>query len=196
MKLIKSKQFLISVILLMFLQTAFSQNSSESVNKKMSHNEIINMDIEQLSKGTFQKHFLIEINKERTTRGISPLSLDKDLCKVAQTHANYMSKDRYGHLDDQMRGGAQRIKLSPYNIKNNIKIAGENIAFGPKTIKQLIHGWMHSSGHRKNILRESFKDMGIAYKKGQWTSSYVNPHTGKHRVRTGLHFVQNFAAKR
>jgi uncharacterized protein YkwD len=37
---------------------------------------------------------------------------------------------------------------------------GENVAYGPTTAAGVVDLWMHSSGHRANILRPQFSMMG------------------------------------
>jgi uncharacterized protein YkwD len=44
----------------------------------------------------------------------------------------------------------------------NVHAAGENIAFGYETPRQLVSGWMHSPGHRANILNRHFHRIGIS----------------------------------
>ncbi len=41
--------------------------------------------------------------------------------------------------------------------------AGENIAAGYQTPAQVVDGWMHSEGHRANILNPNFKKLGVGY---------------------------------
>ena len=46
---------------------------------------------------------------------------------------------------------------------------GENIAWGSgalATPRAIVNGWMHSPGHRANILRASFRDIGIGIRLG------------------------------
>jgi uncharacterized protein YkwD len=44
----------------------------------------------------------------------------------------------------------------------NVHAAGENIAVGYETPRQLVSGWMHSPGHRANILSRHFHRIGIS----------------------------------
>ena len=41
--------------------------------------------------------------------------------------------------------------------------SGENIAYGQSTPQQVVQAWMNSSGHRANILNESFTTIGVGY---------------------------------
>lgn len=47
--------------------------------------------------------------------------------------------------------------------------AGENIAYGTGsfgTVRSIMNAWLHSSGHRANILRGSFEDFGVGLRIG------------------------------
>ncbi len=40
--------------------------------------------------------------------------------------------------------------------------AGENIAYGYETPAELVRAWMHSAGHRANILSRQFHRIGVS----------------------------------
>lgn len=40
---------------------------------------------------------------------------------------------------------------------------GENIGGGYQTPEEVVDGWMHSEGHRKNILHPDFTELGVGY---------------------------------
>jgi uncharacterized protein YkwD len=40
---------------------------------------------------------------------------------------------------------------------------GENVALGQSSAEQVLHSWMHSRGHRTNILKPDFTEMGAGY---------------------------------
>jgi uncharacterized protein YkwD len=41
--------------------------------------------------------------------------------------------------------------------------AGENIARGQRSPKEVVTAWMNSAGHRANILNASFTQIGVGY---------------------------------
>lgn len=52
---------------------------------------------------------------------------------------------------------------------------GENIAWGTGsygTPRETMDGWLHSSGHRENILRAGYRELGIGYLAGQAFQGY------------------------
>ena len=40
---------------------------------------------------------------------------------------------------------------------------GENVALGQSSAEKALDGWMHSRGHRANILTPDFTEMGAGY---------------------------------
>ena len=47
--------------------------------------------------------------------------------------------------------------------------AGENIAWGSGplgTVRSIVRGWLHSDGHRANLLDPRFRDHGVALRRG------------------------------
>jgi uncharacterized protein YkwD len=52
---------------------------------------------------------------------------------------------------------------------------GENIAWGTGTYgtpREAMNGWLHSSGHRENILRAGYRELGIGYLADQTFQGY------------------------
>jgi uncharacterized protein YkwD len=49
--------------------------------------------------------------------------------------------------------------------------AGENLALGSGSygsVRSIMSGWLHSDGHRNNMLSGSWRDIGIAVRKGSY----------------------------
>jgi uncharacterized protein YkwD len=109
-----------------------------------------------------------------------PVTLSVTLASVAQGHAVDMAEHAYfEHEDLTGRSPAQRVRESGYREK----LVGENIAYGPSSIDEVVQGWLDSPGHCENIMDPRFAEMGIAYAPGQLT-------------RRGLYWVQLLAAPR
>ena len=88
-------------------------------------------------------------NKERNARRLSPLTTDVSLNAAAQQHAEWMAK--HNKLEHQ----------SLHKFMKDWNIAGENIAKGQKTEEEVMYSWMHSSGHRANILNKNYTHVGF-----------------------------------
>jgi uncharacterized protein YkwD len=120
------------------------------------------------------EEFLLDAaNRERAAAGLQPLKWDGALAEAARRHAEVMARqDLLSHqcLDEpplDQRAAQAGAKFSTI---------AENIAVGPNTAK--IHdGWMHSPGHRHNILNGEVTAVGIATT----------------RTNGGLYAVQDFS---
>jgi uncharacterized protein YkwD len=117
---------------------------------------------------------------QRSFAPTSPVTLSTTLASVAFGHASDMAEhDYFEHQDLTGRSPAQRVRDSGYEEK----LVGENIAYGPKSIDEVVQGWLDSPDHCENIMDARFAEMGIAYAPGQLS-------------RRGLYWVQLLAAPR
>jgi uncharacterized protein YkwD len=104
-------------------------------------------------------------NEERTARGLPALKENARLREAAVGHSGDMVQRRY--FDHDSPGGSSmvdRILGAGYVRKNQGWSLGENIAWGTgdlATAAQIHKAWMASPGHRANILRRSFREIGI-----------------------------------
>jgi uncharacterized protein YkwD len=114
---------------------------------------------------------------ERLYSPAPPLALSGTLANVAFGHAADMAEhDYFEHRDLNGQSPADRVRAVGYREK----LVGENIAYGPKTVEEVVRGWLDSPGHCENIMDPRFAEMGIAYMAGR---------SGRH----GLYWVQVFA---
>lgn len=100
------------------------------------------------------------INNERTKHGLSQLSIDMNLSIVARAHSTDMHRRNFfNHINPDGLSPFDRIK----NYGISYRYAAENIAAGQTTPEEVVNSWMSSDGHRKNILNENFKKIGVGY---------------------------------
>ena len=62
-----------------------------------------------------------------------------------------------------------RLRRVDYVPRYGAWTVGENIAWGSDsyaTPKEIVRAWMHSPGHRANILDRSFREIGIGVVRG------------------------------
>jgi uncharacterized protein YkwD len=107
------------------------------------------------------------LNAERRGKGLSALRKNTQLKKAARNWANAMVARRFFAHEAGSSTPLSRIKRTGY-VRGNWSI-GENLAWGSgalATPRAIVNGWMHSPGHRANILHGAFKDIGIAIKLG------------------------------
>jgi uncharacterized protein YkwD len=103
-------------------------------------------------------------NAERSARGLPPLRENAKLRRAAQRHSDDMV--RGGYFAHESRSGADmadRILGTGY-ARNRGWSLGENIAWGTgslATAAEIQRAWMESPGHKANILRRQFREIGI-----------------------------------
>lgn len=95
----------------------------------------------------------LRVNKVRANHGLPELKFNSCLTtEVAQPWAARMAETG----DFEHRKNSQVRDACPKN-----GWVGENIAYGYPTAKSVMRAWMHSSGHRANILRPQFRRIGL-----------------------------------
>lgn len=90
------------------------------------------------------------VNKERALKGAAPLSMDGDLLNAAMLR----SGEQALFFSHTRPDGSDCFSVSD-------KMYGENIAAGQSTPAAVMDSWMHSAGHRANILEASYTSIGI-----------------------------------
>lgn len=98
------------------------------------------------------------VNRERTSRGLSVLTLDPRLVPVARAHCEEMFRLKYfGHISPVTGSPFDRLKSA--GITNYIR-AGENLAYA-QSVTIAHQGLMNSEAHRENILRPEYTKLGV-----------------------------------
>ncbi|WP_297407857.1 CAP domain-containing protein [uncultured Cetobacterium sp.] len=113
------------------------------------------------------------VNKERVTRGLTPLKLNKVLNQLANIKSNDMYKNNYFSHNSLVYGSPFDL-MKQYNVK--YMTAAENIAKGQDTPDYVMKMWMKSKGHKKNILNPRFKEMGVSrdnFNNNIWTQMFI-----------------------
>lgn len=70
----------------------------------------------------------------------------------------------FDHTDQLGRGVGERVEL--FDRGDRYRFVGENIAAGYSSTPQACNGWMHSSGHRANILGQDYSAIGAGFARG------------------------------
>jgi uncharacterized protein YkwD len=107
-------------------------------------------------KTAYENEVITLVNEERAKYGLSPLSKDDGASKVARVRAKEIVKS-FSHT----RPDGTSCFTAAKELGVTYRSAGENIAFGYSSPKQVVKGWMNSEGHRKNILSSSFSKIGV-----------------------------------
>jgi uncharacterized protein YkwD len=127
------------------------------------------------------------LNQQRENRGLGSLTESSALKRAADRYASDMVARRF--FDHVSPGGGtfmDRIKAAGW-VASGSWTAGENIAWGSGSLgtpASIVDGWMHSAGHRANILNGAFTQIGIGIAEGapqagvEDAGTYVNEFTG------------------
>ena len=103
-------------------------------------------------------------NRERAARGLPLLKENVKLRRAAQGHSADMVASRFfAHESPSGADMADRILGTGYAQGQGWSL-GENIAWGTGslgTAAEIQRAWMSSPGHRANILRRQFREIGI-----------------------------------
>ena len=115
-------------------------------------------------------------NETRTAYGLDPLCLSPVLTQAARARSEDMlNRDYFSHytpggvtvIDQLRRQGYYGYEPGDYHS------VGENIGLGGDfadhdTPEHRFTGWMHSPGHRENILRREFDEVGVGARSGTY----------------------------
>ena len=98
------------------------------------------------------------INRDRSEARLPELEWNEWLAQAARTHAAEMAhRRRLSHQFEGEPGMRDRIAATPLRFD----ASAENVALG-LTTPEINDDWMHSAGHRANILDPKYNAIGIA----------------------------------
>ena len=104
-------------------------------------------------------------NQVRAQRGLPALRENKRLRKAALGHSRDMVEDRYfEHTTPKGVTMVDRILSARYVRDDEGWTLGENLVWGTGsfgTPRGAVDAWMDSPGHRANLLRRAFREMGV-----------------------------------
>lgn len=113
------------------------------------------------------------VNQERTSRGLSALHWDQRVADAARSHARSMAQGGYfSHVDPTHGDLEQRLaaaKISWHKIAENLFM--EKGFDDPA--QRTAQGWMHSPGHRKNVLDRDLTRAGTGAARAPDGTVYV-----------------------
>lgn len=119
---------------------------------------------------TIERATLCLVNKRRAKAGRARLRSNARLARAASGHSTAMVRHRFfSHTGRDGSSATDRIKATGYLRGARRWATGENIAWGSggrATPRAIVAAWMRSSGHRANILRRSFRHLGVGVVRG------------------------------
>lgn len=95
-------------------------------------------------------------NELRKSKRLAALTMNDELNDIARKHSENMAKGRvgFGHSGFNQRYDKARKKI------NGLNSFAENVAYGPRSGKDVVAMWKGSSVHRKNMLG-NYRYIGI-----------------------------------
>lgn len=107
---------------------------------------------------------ITDTNKERTDKGLIPLTFNELLSNAAESKAEDMFNNQYwAHTSPSGKEPWDFIKSVNYNYK----VAGENLARDFDSTKPMVEAWMNSPTHKANIMNPRYRDIGLAVVNGK-----------------------------
>jgi uncharacterized protein YkwD len=112
--------------------------------------------------GAIERRAFEQTNVVRVRKGLPPLEWDADVCRMARSHSESMSRLNYfSHITPdglRLRDRARAVGILTFTV------LGENIAYNqgyedPGAFA--VERWMASEKHRANILSKEFRAMAI-----------------------------------
>ena len=104
-------------------------------------------------------------NQVRARNGLPLLKGNTKLRRAAEGHSAEMVQKRYfDHTSPAGSTMVDRILAAGYVRANQGWVLGENLEWGTGTLatpRGALDAWMKSPGHRSNILKRSYRQMGI-----------------------------------
>ncbi|WP_460445794.1 CAP domain-containing protein [Angustibacter aerolatus] len=112
-------------------------------------------------------------NHERANAGAPPVQLDARLTRAAQRHSDDMAtRRRMGHDGSDGTQVGDRTSDAGYPAGR----VSENVAVGQTGAAEVVRGWLHSRGHRRNLLDPAVDRIGVAVTVGAgrpyWTQVF------------------------
>ena len=101
------------------------------------------------------------VNGHRHSMGLTPVQMNTLESTVARLHSQNMASGKipFGHSGFNERAAYLNKKMGP------ITLVAENVASGQMSAREVVDGWLHSPGHRRNI-EGNFKLTGIGLARG------------------------------
>jgi uncharacterized protein YkwD len=131
------------------------------------------------------------VNRQRARAGLSRLTVNPKLRLAARWHAADMVTKRYfAHVSLRGSVPSDRIRAAGYMTNVSRWFVGENLVWGAGPFSapaDRVRALMHSPEHRRNMLRPSFREVGV------WVARRTPVHAS---YDTGATYVINFGVAR
>ncbi|MFI8854251.1 CAP domain-containing protein [Streptomyces sp. 891-h] len=104
-----------------------------------------------------ESEVLALVNQERAKAGCRPLKADRRLAELAGEYSEDMARRGFfSHTSPDGKSPWDRAEAAGIS-----DLGGENIARGQANARSVMDSWMHSPGHRANILNCDYRTLGV-----------------------------------
>ena len=135
----------------------------------------VGIQVTGLNEAQMESSITCLINDERASYGLQPVTPNSDLRQAALSHSTEMINQGYfEHTSPSGLTFMDRIESTGYMGGTRSWTVGENLVWGTgplSTPQALVTAWMNSPPHRENLLRPTFREVGVAALAGTPVSS-------------------------
>ena len=111
-------------------------------------------------------------NIEREKEGLNTLEQNNLLMQAATAKLNHMFDEQY--FEHVAPKGGEDVSYWAESVSYEYITVGENLALGNfKNSEDMVIAWMNSPGHRANILKEGYQEIGVAVGYGEFEGDDV-----------------------
>jgi len=115
--------------------------------------------------GALSRDIVCWTNVERMARGLAPVTWSETLARAAWAHSDEMARLGYfDHFSPTSRNRTLMNRVRNAGLRARSLLVGENLAKGNWShdrARRIVEAWMESDGHRENLLRPSFRRIGV-----------------------------------
>jgi uncharacterized protein YkwD len=134
-------------------------------------------EIVQSIDDAYEQAVVEQTNQIRMQSGHAPLKRVQNLDESARYHAadmsvtDYFDHDTYNRVNDKLTEVCNTWNRIEFYYKDWQALA-ENIAAGQRTPEMAMDGWMNSPDHKRNILSDSYWEIGVGFYEGRGEYRY------------------------
>jgi uncharacterized protein YkwD len=107
------------------------------------------------------------LNEQRAAAGLAPTRSNAQLAQAGAAYSQRMVAERFfGHVAPDGEELTTRLLRSRYIAASDEYTIGENLAWGQaelSTPRSIVAAWMNSPGHRANVLRPEYTEIGLGF---------------------------------
>ena len=149
--------------------TVTVRNASNTIKDSVTIRVVSSLDIDRMIRDVVRL-----TNEERVKAGLPALTYNNVLEKGAMIRAQETIQS-FSHT----RPDGSKF-YTVFEGSYEFSAMGENLAAGFNTATSVVDGWMNSEGHRVNILKEVYTQIGIGIKRDEegriyWVQIFANP---------------------